>query len=94
MSGLLNLIIEIVEMFATLVYIVYDTVFSKFALVLNPFPSFNIYLFSDTGWFSQPVSVISVLVLISVIFAFIFVIRLLWNGTKKFIKMIFGVFRL
>jgi hypothetical protein len=55
--------------------------------------SFNIYLFSETGWFTEPMPFEVLIYLISGIFMFIFLIRLLWKGTKKFINMIFGVFR-
>jgi hypothetical protein len=55
--------------------------------------SFNIYLFSDTGWFNTPIPLGELAVMIFGTFLFIFILRILWNGTKKFINMIFGVFR-
>lgn len=56
--------------------------------------TFNIYLFSDTGWFNTPIPFAALAMLIFGIFMFIFILRLLWNGTKKFINMVFGVFKL
>lgn len=58
------------------------------------FSGFNIYLFSDTGWFTEPIPIIIILYLIMFFLLFFFLLRLLWKGTKKFINMIFGVFRL
>ncbi len=54
---------------------------------------FNIYLFSDSGWFSQSIPLWFLIHFIFTILVFVFLIRLLWKGTKKFINMIFGVFR-
>lgn len=58
------------------------------------FSGFNIYLFSDTGWFTEPIPIIIILNLIMFFLLFFFLLRLLWKGTKKFINMIFGVFKL
>lgn len=57
------------------------------------FTGFNIYLFSDTGWFEQPIPIIYIISLVMFFLLFFFLLRLLWKGTKKFINMIFGVFR-
>lgn len=54
---------------------------------------FNIYLFSDTGWFTESVPIIILILTIMFFIMFFFLLRLLYKGTKKFINMIFGVFR-
>lgn len=55
---------------------------------------FNIYLFSDSGWFTEDIPIMYLLYFILVMIIVIFLIRLLWKGTKKFINMVFGVFKL
>jgi hypothetical protein len=89
--GLIELFINIIEHFLNLVQFVWSY-FAGAIPYLDDF-SFNIYLFSETGWFTEPMPFVVLIYLISGIFMFIFLIRLLWKGTKKFINMIFGVFK-
>lgn len=87
MDGIANLIGQIVNYFVNMVY---DLAF-YFDAELDY--TFNIYLFSDTGWFSPSIPLMDIVVLTTATFIFIFLLRLLWKATKKFITMIFGVFR-
>jgi len=89
--GLIELFGHIIEYFLYLVMNLYQLLLNEFAYLENI--TFNIYLFSDTGWFNEPIPLFLLFVLIMSTFMFIFLIRLLWKGTKKFINMIFGVFR-
>jgi hypothetical protein len=84
-NGILNLIIQIVEAISGPIYLFLNVIFGDY--------SFNIYLFSDTGWFSPSIPLNDLINMILVTSLFIFLMRLLWKGTKKFINMIFGVFR-
>lgn len=93
MEGLKTLFVEIVGFFVDFVSAVFLSVIPMdMAEIFTQ--NFNIYLFSDSGWFGQEGIQLSSLFSFSlVLFAFIFLLRLLWKGTKKFITMIFGVFR-
>ncbi len=53
----------------------------------------NIYLFSDKGWFNNPIPIIYIIESVMLFLLFFFLLRLLWKATKKFISMIFGVFK-
>ena len=89
--GLIELFVGIIEYFLTFIQFVWGY-FEDTIPYLDDF-SFNIYLFSETGWFTEPMPFVVLMYLISGIFMFIFLIRLLWKATKKFINMVFGVFR-
>jgi|GEM_PF-6859519 len=92
-EGLILLFIHIMEPLLNVFITVFSFVLPGSTLDFLLDTSFNIYLFSDTGWFTQPIPLYDMLQIILVILIFIFLIRLLWKGTKKFINMIFGVFR-
>lgn len=51
----------------------------------------NISLFSETPIFTTNMA--DLLLFITTTIFVVFILRLLWKGTKKFINMIFGVFR-
>ncbi len=87
MEGIADLIAYIVNYFVSIVY----NIMFYFESYLQY--DFNIYLFSDTGWFSPSIPLTHLFPLIMGITIFVFVLRLLWKATKKFITMIFGVFR-
>jgi hypothetical protein len=80
------LIVEIVQAISGPIYTFANWIFEGY--------SFNIYLFSDTGWFSPSIPLIELINMIVITTLFIFLLRLLWKATKKFINMIFGVFKL
>jgi hypothetical protein len=90
--GLIELFISIIEYFLFFIQWIWSY-FAGSIPYLDDF-SFNIYLFSETGWFTEPMPFVVLMYLISGIFMFIFLLRLLWKGTKKFINMVFGVFKL
>jgi len=90
MFSIINLINAIVSVFVDAVYYVFFDIFDIRGVTSY---SFNIYLFSDTGWFNEPIPIIDLLAISMGIFTFIFLLRLLYKATKKFITMIFGVFR-
>jgi hypothetical protein len=93
MEGLKTLFIEIVGFFVEFVVDVFMSVIPMDMTEIFT-QDFNIYLFSDSGWFGQEGIPLAHLFSFSlVLFAFIFLLRLLWKGTKKFITMVFGVFR-
>jgi len=88
MGGITDIISDIIMFFVNMV----SDIISPFELYLDGL-SFNIYLFSDTGWFSRDIQLFELSLYIMAIFMFIFLLRLLWKATKKFINMVFGVFR-
>ena len=89
MESIADLIVTIIAVFGDIVFSVYNVVSQgAFDNV-----GFNIYLFSDTGWFTRPIYIREIVIIICTTFMFVFIIRLLWKGTKKFITMVFGVFR-
>ena len=71
---------------------IFMTIFPEGFILLSEV-GFNIYLFSDTGWFTEPIPLLYLLELVLILLSLIFLLRLLWKGTKKFINMIFGVFK-
>jgi hypothetical protein len=83
--SLFDLIFRVIEEIVSYIQFFVGSTFGNY--------SFNIYLFSDTGWFNTPIPLGELAVMIFGTFLFIFILRILWNGTKKFINMIFGVFR-
>jgi len=92
MDGLINLISQLVTMFSEAIgSIIQSTPLAYMDFLSN---SFNIYLFSDTGWFTHPIPLIELFTFSIILFILIFIIRLLWKGTKKFIRLVLGVFRL
>ncbi len=91
-DGLIQLLIEIInQMFNALGILIYNLLPHQFDMLENT--EFNIYLFSDTGWFSPSIYLIDIFAITMITLIFIFLIRLLWKATKKFINMVFGVFR-
>ncbi len=91
-DGLIQLVVEIInEMFNALGILLYNLLPNQLDMLENT--EFNIYLFSDTGWFSPSISLIDIFAITMITLMFIFLIRLLWKGTKKFISMVFGVFK-
>lgn len=92
-DSIFNLIFDIVNSFVVFVDGLYYQIFPD-GLGYFDNLTFNIYLFSETGWFSEPLYISDVFVLTAGIFIFIFLIRLLWKATKKFINFVFGVFKL
>jgi len=95
MSGIGNIISDIIIAFIEVVVVVLENVLGTedlaSILVEN---GFNIYIFSDSGWFTEPIPIYYMIIYIIIILLFIFLIRLLWKGTKKFIRLVLGVFRL
>lgn len=92
-SGITSIIIEIIQSISSMIFYVFAMILPDQMTALEPI-GFNIYLFSDSGWFTEPIPFMILISLIIVVLMFIFLIRLLWKGTKKFINMIFGVFKL
>ena len=91
---------RIIELFINTMSLFYDAFASICGAVLPhevltflSFNGFNIYLFSDTGWFEEPITISYIIALVMFFWLFFFLLRLLWKGTKKFINMVFGVFR-
>ncbi len=94
MSGLVDLFTEIIRTVLDFVVTIITNIYPS--LINDTFVNtgFNIYLFSDTGWFTNPIMLIDIFGFIVILLTFIFLIRIVWKGTKKFINMIFGVFKL
>ena len=92
MSGISGLLIQIIGSFAGMIYTVFAFIFPDEMTYLETV-RFNIYLFSDSGWFTEPIPILMLFQFGVVIFLLIFLLRLLWKGTKKFINMVFGVFK-
>lgn len=84
-NSIFNLIFQIIEEIVSYIQFFVGLTFGDYSI--------NIYLFSDTGWFNTPIPLGELAVMIFGTFLFIFFLRILWKGTKKFINMIFGVFR-
>lgn len=93
MEGITTLIEQIVFFFVNMVDVIFNNVFIDNLGYFSSSYKFNIYLFSDKGWFEPSLTFYELIMLIMGIFIFIFVLRLLWKGTKKFINLVFGVFR-
>jgi len=92
-EGLIQLFIDIMEPLASAFFQILIGVLPQEVLSDLNFNGFNIYLFSDTGWFAEPIAIIHIICIVMFFLLFFFLLRLLWKGTKKFINMIFGVFR-
>ncbi len=92
MNGIINLITQIIETFISGFFSIVDYIFNYEAdfLIEN---SFNIYLFSEKGWFTEPINLIVLIKLILFTFLLVFLVRLLWKGTKKFFSLVMGVFK-
>lgn len=93
MSGLVDLFTDIIRTVLEFVVAIITNIFPSLINETFMNNSFNIYLFSDTGWFTEPIMLIDIFGFIVMLLTFIFLIRIIWKGTKKFINMIFGVFR-
>lgn len=93
MSGIAGLLVEVIQTLSHIIYIVFAFILPDQMTYMESV-GFNIYLFSDSGWFTEPLPIIMLCQFGTVIFFLIFLIRILWKGTKKFIKMVFGVFKL
>jgi len=93
MSGISALLVEVIQFLSNIIYIVFAFILPDEMTYLESV-GFNIYLFSDSGWFTEPLPIIMLFQFGIIIFLLIFLIRLLWKGTKKFINMVFGVFKL
>lgn len=93
MSGLVDLFTQIISSVLDFVVSIITNIFPS--LINETFinTGFNIYLFSDTGWFTNPIMLIDIFGFVVMLLTFIFLIRILWKGTKKFINVVFGVFR-
>lgn len=93
MSGITSLIVEIIQFFSHMIYLVFAFILPDEMTYLESI-GFNIYLFSDSGWFTEPIPIVMLFSFVTVIFLLIFLIRLLYKVTKKFIVSVFGVFKL
>jgi hypothetical protein len=91
-DGLIQLFINILNALASAFAQVLEAVF-PYELLMTFYTPVNIYLFSDTGWFSEPIPLIDIINMVMFFIAFFLLLRLLFKGTKKFINMIFGVFK-
>jgi hypothetical protein len=91
-SSISMLLIQIIESFSNMIFTVFAFILPDQMTYLESI-GFNIYLFSDSGWFTEPLPIIMLFQFGIIIFLLIFLIRLLYKGTKKFINMVFGVFR-
>lgn len=94
MYGIINLITQIIETimngFVTIFVNIFSTNSDILSLTEN---SFNIYLFSEKGFFTEPINLMDLVGLILFTFLLVFLVRLLWKGTKKFFSLIMEVFR-
>ena len=90
--GISNLLIQIIQAFSVMINDIFMTIFPEGVILLSEV-GFNIYLFSDTGWFTRPIPLLDLYTFVVILLSLIFLLRLLWKATKKFINMIFGVFK-
>ena len=94
LSGLVSLLSEIIETILNVFHIIMANVVPNDVMDTLIENSFNIYLFSDSGWFTQPILLVDLLYLVLFILLLVFLVRLIWKATKKFINVVFGVFRI
>ena len=92
-DGLIQLFIDIMQPLVTGTAYILRHVLPEEVIGVLVFNEFNIYLFSDTGWFTEPIPIMYIMFIILFFLIFFFLLRLLWKGTKKLIMMVFGVFR-
>jgi len=92
-EGLIQLFIDIMGSLASAFYQIVNGVLPEEAIYDLTYNGFNIYLFSDTGWFTEPIPIVYIIIYVMFFLLFFFLLRLLYKATKKFINMIFGVFR-
>lgn len=93
MGNIFTILYDIVYFFVEGIMNIISNINTDFYFVDILTTTFNIYIFSDTGWFSQPITVYDILLNTLTILLLVFFIKLLWKVTKKFINMVFGVFR-
>jgi len=92
-NGIINLFSEIIETIINGFWLIYNNAIpAEITNYINQ-TSFNIYLFSEKGWFGNPIPLGILFYFILFMFLLVFLIRLLWKGTKKFFRLIMGVFR-
>jgi hypothetical protein len=95
LSGLMTVLKQIViKIVQLIVYVIKATVNERmFERSFNE-ETFNIYLFSENGWFTEPVYVQDVLVWVLTVFVTFFVVKIIYRFFAKLIKKLFGVIRL
>lgn len=93
MDGIINLITQIIETIIRGFMIIFANIFSTTDVYSLTENSFNIYLFSEKGFFTEPINLMVLIAFILFIFLLVFLVRLLWKGTKKFFSLIMEVFR-
>lgn len=94
LTGLTNVLKSIVvEVVGSIMRIIDATVGSLFeGDIRNNY--FNIYLFSEIGWFNEPISVFEAVLWVITVFVTFFVIKIVYRFFAKLIKKLFGVIRL
>ncbi len=93
-EGIINLFSEIIETIINGFFSIYNNAIPNEITNYIDQNTFNIYLFSEKGMFGQPLPLGILMYLILFILLLVFLVRLLWKGTKKVISLVMGVFRL
>lgn len=93
-QGIINLFSEIIQTIINGFFSIYNNAIPAEITNYIGQNTFNIYLFSSEGWFTQPLPLEILFYLILFILLLVFLVRLLWKGTKKFFRLVMGVFKL